>query len=99
MCAPLKKGVLFSKKAILKKLHQLSSHKSLKKEEFTDARCTCHATRVEKQERLASDPFRVSCFERVGWSLTAWKKDENSPKGSCLKHDDAQCCLTFSDHF
>lgn len=35
---------------------------------------------LEKWECLASDPFQKSCFERVAWSLSTWKKDGNTPR-------------------
>lgn len=47
---------------------------------------------LEKWECLASDPFQKSCFERVAWSLSTWKKDGNSPKGRCPKDNHARFC-------
>lgn len=48
---------------------------------------------LEKWECLASDPFQISSFERVAWSLSTWKKDGNGPKGKSPKYNNAQCCL------
>lgn len=50
----------------------------------------------KKWECLASDPFQVSAFARVACSLTTWKKDGNSPKGSSPERDDAPFCSVTS---
>lgn len=46
MCVPLKRESFVLKTHSEKNCSQLSSHKSLKEEGLTDARCTCHATRA-----------------------------------------------------
>lgn len=93
MCVPLKKRVLCSEKKHSEKTAVSSAVTNpwrKKGSQMPDA--LVMLPELEKWECLASDPFQKSCFERVAWSLSTWKKDGDSPKGRCPKDNHARFC-------